>query len=246
MAITQKQSRFGFEYCKDYNGTKAAIRAGYAEGSAQETASRLLSNEMVQKRIATREAELAARAEIDEAWVINQWVMIASADPRELTEMIVRACPRCWPLADLKLDQPNPFCEAPRVDADGINTGGCGGAGDVIVRLKDTRTLSPAALRLFAGVKQTKNGIEIKFRDQDAALANIAGCLGMKLERREVSGPGGGPIQTAARTYREMTDEELLAIIHADELVKGTIEGTFVEVDANSKPLNELGDGSSP
>lgn len=52
---SQKANRrreiFAREYLKDLNGTRAAIAAGYSEKTAQEAASRLLSNAMVQKRI---------------------------------------------------------------------------------------------------------------------------------------------------------------------------------------------------
>ena len=41
-ALTKKKKAFVEEYLKDYNGTAAAIRAGYAEKSAAQQASRLL------------------------------------------------------------------------------------------------------------------------------------------------------------------------------------------------------------
>lgn len=49
---------FALEYTIDFNGTQAAIRAGYAEGSAHVTASRLLRNAKVAARIQERMAEL--------------------------------------------------------------------------------------------------------------------------------------------------------------------------------------------
>lgn len=42
--LTEKQFKFCLEYCKDFNGTQAAIRAGYSKNTAMEQASRLLSN----------------------------------------------------------------------------------------------------------------------------------------------------------------------------------------------------------
>lgn len=41
-ALTKKKKTFVEEYLKDYNGTAAAIRAGYSEKSAAQQASRLL------------------------------------------------------------------------------------------------------------------------------------------------------------------------------------------------------------
>lgn len=50
----------------------------------------------------------------------------------------------------------------------------CQGEGHEIVKFADTRKLTGAAKRLFAGVKRTKEGMEIKMRDQDAALRMLA------------------------------------------------------------------------
>lgn len=73
----------------------------------------------------------------------------------------------------------------------------CFGEGRERVFPKDTRLLSPAARALYAGVKVTKDGLDIKMNSQEAALANVAKHLGMFVEKHEHSGPGGGPIETA-------------------------------------------------
>lgn len=49
--MTPKQEKFCEEYVKDFNGTQAAIRAGYSPKTAEATASRLLRNVKVQNRI---------------------------------------------------------------------------------------------------------------------------------------------------------------------------------------------------
>ena len=48
----KKHERFCTEYVKDMNGKQAAIRAGYAERSAEMQASRLLRNDKVKQRVA--------------------------------------------------------------------------------------------------------------------------------------------------------------------------------------------------
>lgn len=250
MALTQKQSRFGFEYCKDYNGTKAAIRAGYSENGADVSASRLLALDSVQERIKEREEELACVFEIDSAWVLKQWRDIALADPRALTKVVVRPCRLCWP-DGLQIEDPNPLCIAPILMKDGGNMGGCGGAGETAVILQDSSKLRGPALRLFAGAKQTKNGIEIKLRDQDAALANISNYLGMNVKRTEVSGPGGGPLNIATVNLNELTDEQLVALCVGDEpganaLREGSIEGTLSLASSNPSRVNDLEPGSTP
>lgn len=49
--LTEKQFKFCMEYCKDFNGTQAAIRAGYSKDSAMEQASRLLRNVKVSAQL---------------------------------------------------------------------------------------------------------------------------------------------------------------------------------------------------
>lgn len=48
-AITDKQKRFVREWLADMNGTRAAIRAGYSEKSAAQTASRLMRDPAVRE-----------------------------------------------------------------------------------------------------------------------------------------------------------------------------------------------------
>ena len=59
--LNKKQKRFCEEYVIDLNGTQAAIRAGYSEKTAQEQASRLLSNVMVQEYVQKLQDEIAER-----------------------------------------------------------------------------------------------------------------------------------------------------------------------------------------
>jgi phage terminase small subunit len=86
----------------------------------------------------------------------------------------------------------------------------CGGDGFERVIACDTRLVTGPARRLYAGVKKTKDGIEIKMRDQDAALNNIAKYLGMLIDKRELSGPNGQAIPIATNyTARDLTDDQL-------------------------------------
>lgn len=49
--LTAKQNRFVKEYCLDFNGAQAAIRAGYSKKTARQAASRLLSNANIQRGV---------------------------------------------------------------------------------------------------------------------------------------------------------------------------------------------------
>lgn len=62
--LTAKQQRFVTEYQKDSNGKQAAIRAGYAPGSAEVQASRLLRNAQVRAAVNKGQARAAKKAEV--------------------------------------------------------------------------------------------------------------------------------------------------------------------------------------
>lgn len=72
----KKHERFCTEYIKDMNGKQAAIRAGYAERSAEMQASRLLRNDKVKQRV----------AELREAY-FNENIMTAQQVEYELTRI---------------------------------------------------------------------------------------------------------------------------------------------------------------
>lgn len=78
--LTDKQELFAREYLKDLNATQAAIRAGYSFKTAQEQASRLLSNVMVQSRISELKADRNEEVGIDAAYVLRRLVEIDQMD----------------------------------------------------------------------------------------------------------------------------------------------------------------------
>ncbi len=72
------------EWLIDLNGTQAAIRAGYSPKTAQEQASRLLSNVMVQNKIAKAMAERSRRTGINQDRVIRELARIAFVNPKDV------------------------------------------------------------------------------------------------------------------------------------------------------------------
>lgn len=64
----------------------------------------------------------------------------------------------------------------------------CFGRGVEQVFPKDTRDLSPAAKLLYAGVKTTQHGLEIKMLDRAGMLVNVGKHLGMFAKKVEHSG----------------------------------------------------------
>jgi phage terminase small subunit len=237
VVLTKKQLAFAWKVAEDVesSGTTCALSVGYSESCAAECASENLRNPQVIQAITERKAQLAAAAGIDVAFVLREWLAIATADPRELTQSRRGCCRYCWGIDNKRewmeheyatalnealmslllppafegglgyrpMREPNPDC--PR----------CEGEGLMRTWLADSRELSPQAARLFAGVKQTKEGIEIKTRDQDGALAKIADYLGM-------SNKSKGELLVAAKAAssdpKEMSDAELNVILERGRL----------------------------
>lgn len=71
----------------------------------------------------------------------------------------------------------------------------CWGEGEQRVVLKDIRDVSPQARLLFAGVKQTQHGIEIKVHDQVGALKSVGEHMGLFKQKIEHTGKDGGAIE---------------------------------------------------
>lgn len=84
LTLTPQQLLFCQEYVKDMNGTKAAIRAGYAEKSAVNQASRLLTNEYICSQIKQLMEDRLQAARVDKDLVLGELVKIAKADIRKL------------------------------------------------------------------------------------------------------------------------------------------------------------------
>lgn len=64
----------------------------------------------------------------------------------------------------------------------------CFGEGVIRVVAKDTRDLSPAARSLYAGIKKTQHGVEIKMNDQSAMLLHLGRHLGLFTTNLAVNG----------------------------------------------------------
>lgn len=202
-AMNPKQERFVLEYCKDLNATQAAIRAGYSAKTAQEQSSRLLSNVIVKAAVEEKLGTIAKRAEITVEAVLQRWWDIANADANELISNAVDCCRHCygtlhayqWTEGEYSREVDKAI-ESGKPPPDGLGGFGfnphlpphpkcpeCFGNGVERVSVADTRKLKGPARLLYAGVKKTKDGIQVLTRDQDAALANIARYLGMSKER---------------------------------------------------------------
>jgi phage terminase small subunit len=83
-ALNPKQEAFVNEYMISFNGTKAAVKAGYAPASAAVTASRMLNYDNVIEALAERRQEANQEAGVTQAMVIKELAKIAFSDVRNV------------------------------------------------------------------------------------------------------------------------------------------------------------------
>ena len=69
--LTRKQKNFCREFVIDFNGTQAAIRAGYSKKTARNMASNLLTKLNIQKEIQKLTDKITEKQEIDAEYVLN-------------------------------------------------------------------------------------------------------------------------------------------------------------------------------
>jgi phage terminase small subunit len=75
--ISPKQDEFCKQYVVDYNATQAAIRAGYAERSAQQMASRLMLKDVITERIAEYQKVKNDEYKLNAEQILNRLTRIA-------------------------------------------------------------------------------------------------------------------------------------------------------------------------
>ena len=69
--MNSRQRAFTWEYAQDHNGAAAAVRAGYAEGRAKQTARDLLLRPDVVGEVAKLDAVTAEELGITKLWVMR-------------------------------------------------------------------------------------------------------------------------------------------------------------------------------
>ncbi|MGI0534953.1 terminase small subunit [Bacillus pfraonensis] len=78
--LTEKERLFCLYYVKYFNGTQAAIKAGYAKESAHVQSSRLLRRERVSSYIKELKGELVENVFVEAMDVLKEYIKIAFAD----------------------------------------------------------------------------------------------------------------------------------------------------------------------
>lgn len=233
--LPQKQRLFVREFVVDYNGTQAAIRAGYSERGADVQASRMLGNARVQAALREITADRIKRLQLDADAVVRTWEAIANLDPNELSQFRRTCCRHCWgkdfryqytpaefkrakigheeKRAELlaKSSGKSDIGEFEGLEGDWFDKRKdpnrdcpeCFGEGLGETFLQDTRKLSPAALAMFAGVKEGREGIEILTNSQEKARENLARVHGLFKDKEmevNINLPAGDEL---AKLYEE-------------------------------------------
>ena len=237
IALKDQERRFAQELLLDLDPFAAAKRAGFANGS---DGVRLLENPAVIAEMRYLRTRQASRTEIQADAVLQRWWLLATADVNELVQLRRVNCRYCyganheyqWTPAEYDkvllqhakdvrkaTNAGNEPPDAPN-DTGGVDFNQwlppnascpeCNGEGEPVQYVADTRTLSPAGRALYAGVDMTKDGPKLRMRCTEAALLNVAKHLGMHIDRKEVTGPGGEPLEIVVRVVKppELIDED--------------------------------------
>ena len=241
---SKRVPRFVEEYCKEPNGTRAALAAGFPKSWAHVAASELLKNPNVINLIAEERARIADAAHIEAVDILREWHDVATADPSKLTRTRHVNCRHCWGVGHLYQWKAREYAEAcdaaanrkdPKTGApdpaDPPDCSGgfgytrigepnpecpeCDGEGEVDVVIADIETLTGPERKLFAGIKMTKNGPEVVMRDQDKARDNLAKYRGLLIERKELTGKDGKPLMPNPVPVDLPTDPVALGALYA-------------------------------
>ncbi|SDR37557.1 Terminase small subunit [Paraburkholderia fungorum] len=261
MALTDKQRRFVDEYLIDLNATQAAIRAGYSERTARSIAQENLTKPDIVAHLAERRKELASNTAISPEAVLQRWWDLANVDVNEIVEYRRQNCRHCWgiefgyqwthgefekaqreteddgkPLPSCEggfgfdhKREPNPLCPE------------CGGDGHGKIHVHDTRRLTGAARRLYAGVHQGKDGLKVLTDDRLRALDNVSRILGVYNDKRDDDGKAlaAEKLRLENDRLRKSLDEEIKAL----EIARRKAELAAIEKgggNSNAQLLAEL------
>jgi len=234
LGLTPKQQRFVDEYMVDLNATQAAIRAGYSPDTAAAIGYENLQKPQIHAALQEAREAQQERTGITADRVLREIALMALADSRELVEGKKGCCRHCWGeghRAQHTVGEQNRRMEDHAkkggLPAEFDHEGGigynphrpphhdcpdCMGDGRLHVVFKDTRDFSPSAVALYAGIKTTKDGVEVKMHSKMDAIEKLAKHLGLyELDNRQKGDPLTALLQSLANgngnTFRPVAND---------------------------------------
>jgi len=188
------------------------------KAACEAAASRLLSLVKVQKAISEGEQARLRRVEYSQDQMFNRLFSMMTADVGEIVEHRRENCRQCNGIDHKYQWKDEAEFERTCRDIDAADgdkasypstDGGfgfdphalphpdcpnCGGEGHGRTHIHDTRFLSPGARMLYAGVKETQNGIEVKVNDQLAVARLMMQHMGMLDPKLTLKGDNENPL----------------------------------------------------
>jgi hypothetical protein len=219
--LTARQDQFCREYLLDLNAAQAAIRSGFSARTAKNIAHRLMAKAEIKARIDALRAERNARLNMTSDDIVKRLIGVVVADPRKLTSYHIGACRYCWGIGHAyhwrherelaeairkaKDDEPPPSDQGgfgySRARRPNPSCPDCDGYGIGFTVFADTRDLDDEAMRLFQGIKESRDGITILMADKNKALERLADHFGIYDQRNE----------TPANAFTDMLNQLLRA-----------------------------------
>lgn len=219
--LDKRERVFVEEYLIDLKVERAALAAGYSATMAKTKAYQWVSDGKAKPHVYAAVTEALAKrsekANITAELVLERLWLIATADPNELMSYRRLCCRYCFgDDHQYQWIDENEFIKAVRMaKAEELrpptDEGGygfdekirphplcpkCRGEGWGHSHFEDTRELSAQGRALYAGLKQTKQGMEIKTNDQMAALQMVGRHLGMFNDKLALGVDKDNPLMT--------------------------------------------------
>jgi len=179
-ALTWRRKAFVREYLKDFNGTRAAIRAGYSAKTAGQIANLLMKEDTIAAAIAQGAEQLEERINITKDKVLSEMTALATSS---LDHYIID-------------DETGQVKLAPGAPENAMS------AVQSVKRKVTVRTVGKGeeaeTIRTYE--------VEVKLWDKPTPLKLIGRHVALFPDRIEHTGKDGGPIETVGRIERVIVD----------------------------------------
>lgn len=176
--LTEKQKRFCDEYLIDLNATRAYKAAGYSvrsDNAAGVEGHKLLRNPKIDSYLKQKMKEREKRTEVTQDKVLKELAKIGFANAADYAKVVEKE-----------------YIE--KITDDNGNVIGQETKTYKAVEIEPTDRLDTDKQAAIAGIKEGRNGIEVKLNDKVKALELIGRHLGMFTEKVEHSGAIGSEV----------------------------------------------------